>query len=73
MDDVDRAQEINEAHLADSLAAYRAAGNRLSTQRAARSTCIDCDEDIPEARRKAMPGCTRCVDCQEMLEHWRPL
>ncbi len=27
--------------------------------------CEDCDEEIPEARRKAVPGVRRCVKCQE--------
>ena len=29
--------------------------------------CEDCDEPIPEARRKALAskGCTRCISCQE--------
>jgi len=27
--------------------------------------CQDCDDDIPEARRKAVPGVRRCVSCQE--------
>lgn len=35
--------------------------------------CEDCDEEIPEARRLAMPGCRRCVDCQTLHEHWRAL
>ena len=26
--------------------------------------CIECGEDIPEARRRAMPGATTCIDCQ---------
>ena len=26
--------------------------------------CEDCDGEIPEARRKAQKGCTRCVACQ---------
>jgi len=30
--------------------------------------CIDCGEVIPEARRKAIPGCERCVKCQEIYE-----
>jgi len=39
--------------------------------------CLDCGEPIPEARRKAVPGCTRCVTCQTEFEqihtHWRAL
>ena len=26
--------------------------------------CEDCEEPIPEARRKAVPGVRRCVSCQ---------
>lgn len=26
--------------------------------------CVECGEDIPEARRRAMPGATTCVRCQ---------
>lgn len=27
--------------------------------------CRECDEAIPEARRRAIPGVSRCVQCQE--------
>ena len=30
--------------------------------------CIDCDDQIPEARRWAVPGCQRCVKCQAASE-----
>ena len=26
--------------------------------------CVECGEEIPEARRQAMPGATTCVACQ---------
>ena len=26
--------------------------------------CAECDEPIPEARRRALPGAKLCVDCQ---------
>jgi phage/conjugal plasmid C-4 type zinc finger TraR family protein len=26
--------------------------------------CVECDEDIPEARRRALPGVRTCIDCQ---------
>ena len=26
--------------------------------------CAECDEPIPEARRRALPGVKLCVDCQ---------
>ena len=27
--------------------------------------CADCDEEIPEARRLAIPGVKLCIDCQQ--------
>ncbi len=32
--------------------------------------CEDCEEKIPVGRRKAMPGCTRCVQCQADFESY---
>lgn len=34
----------------------------------AASFCEDCDAPIPEARRRAINGVTRCVECQELKE-----
>lgn len=33
-----------------------------------RARCEECDEPIPEARRKAVPGVRLCVSCQEALD-----
>ena len=43
---------------------------QLAKQRAQPSLeeCEDCGEDIPEERRKAQPGVTRCIYCQELFE-----
>lgn len=30
--------------------------------------CEDCGKPIPEARRIASQGCTRCIDCQTIFE-----
>jgi phage/conjugal plasmid C-4 type zinc finger TraR family protein len=30
--------------------------------------CVECGEDIPEPRRLAMPGVTRCIQCQSERE-----
>lgn len=30
--------------------------------------CEECDEDIPEARRQALPGVRLCIDCQKEKE-----
>lgn len=46
--------------IADAVEAARA---RLRTGAAA-LYCEQCGEDIPEARRKALPGARTCVACQ---------
>ncbi len=33
--------------------------------------CEECGEDIPEARRKLVPGVQLCVYCQERLERFK--
>lgn len=38
------------------------------SSRESRQTCVDCGEEIPARRRKAMAGCQRCVDCQTEFE-----
>ena len=30
--------------------------------------CDECGEEIPEARRKALPGVRRCVSCQSQID-----
>ncbi len=30
--------------------------------------CVECGEEIPEARRRAMPGARTCVACQSELD-----
>lgn len=32
------------------------------------AACEDCDEPIPEARRKALPGVRRCIACQKEVD-----
>ncbi|MGE4545826.1 MAG: TraR/DksA family transcriptional regulator [Pedobacter sp.] len=64
MDDIDRAQAINEQLQADAMRDWRLrqqTGSGLSE-------CEECGEEIPEKRRQAIPGCRLCVDCQGALE-----
>ncbi len=35
---------------------------------ASREDCIECGEDIPEARRRAVPGVQLCIQCQAALD-----
>lgn len=30
--------------------------------------CLECGEEIPEARRNAVPGCKYCIECQEIID-----
>ncbi len=52
-----------ETSIAEALARRRA----QASARAAESLreCADCGDDIPEARRQALPGVTLCVSCQQ--------
>lgn len=70
-DEADIAQAINEQLLDDALAAHK----RRPAYTVADSAliCIDCERPIPAKRREAVPGCNRCVECQQIHENWRPL
>ncbi len=62
MDEGDMAQDYQSRHNADALAAHRLkACARLAESSA---YCAWCEAEIPAARRRALPGCTLCVDCQ---------
>lgn len=30
--------------------------------------CVECGEEIPQARRDAIPGVQLCIDCKELSE-----
>lgn len=59
----DRASELEELHREAALAAHR---DRPIGQ--SYSHCEDCGDEIPEKRRKAVPGCRRCIHCQQSYE-----
>ena len=33
--------------------------------------CVECGEEIPEARRRALPGARTCVECQSERDRHR--
>lgn len=51
-----------EASLKDELTRMKLRGRRPAAP--SRNHCAECEEPIPEARRRAMPGVQLCVDCQ---------
>ena len=64
MDEVDYAQARSDLFLDQALEKARSSlANGLGVD-----FCVDCGEPIPSARRRAVPGCVRCIDCQEEFE-----
>ena len=42
--------------------------HRLNHSAVSATHCEECGENLPEARRKAYPGCMMCVECLAVLE-----
>lgn len=59
MDIIDNASTLEDLHREAALSMHR-----LNHPAVSATHCEECDEELPEARRKAYPGCTMCVDCQ---------
>jgi len=51
-----------EASIDDELKRMR---SRRAPVGESRTHCAECDEPIPEARQRAVPGVKLCIDCQE--------
>ncbi len=68
MDEADIANDLAEKYLIGSISAARA--GIMGEPAIARGECLDCGEEIPEARRKAVHPlpCERCMACQESAE-----
>ena len=69
MDDVDRAQQLEQAHLETALATHAAAPRKLLQTG---QDCLACGDEIDPMRRAAVPGCALCLGCQENLERIHP-
>lgn len=63
MDIIDNASTLEDLHREAALSMHRLNHSAVSA-----THCVECDEELPEARRKAYPGCTMCVDCQDDAE-----
>lgn len=62
----ERYLEMAEAVQAERL--QQAIDNRVVYQGESATECDSCGDDIPEARRQAVPGCRFCVSCQGLME-----
>lgn len=62
-DFADDASAVEELQRNAALSAHRINRDAVSA-----THCVECDEPLSDARRKAYPGCTMCVDCQGEME-----
>ncbi|HAW3351334.1 TPA: TraR/DksA family transcriptional regulator [Escherichia coli] len=62
-DMIDTAAEIEELQRNAALSVHRIDRSAVSAEH-----CEECGEDIPEARRIAVPGCQTCAECQGIIE-----
>lgn len=60
---IDQASALEEMMREHAIQAHRINRDAVSA-----THCVECGEELPEARRKAYPGCTMCVDCQGEME-----
>lgn len=67
MDKADEAQHHLEVAM-DQAAAARRARQDLKSCVPVINECIECGDDIPKARIKAVPGVERCIHCQQFYE-----
>ena len=61
-DDVDLAGDRIEIEMGRLLAAFQPATGESLTE------CEACGNEIPEARQKAVQGCTLCIACAEVRD-----
>ncbi len=61
-DTIDQAQAFDQMHRDHAL------NRRMTRPQVSREHCIDCNEQIPAARRAALPAAERCTFCQGELE-----
>ena len=62
-DFADDASAVEELQRNAALSAHRINRDAVSAVK-----CEECGDRLPEARRKAYPGCTMCVECAEENE-----
>lgn len=64
-DAIDFAQQHEQALREDALSAQ---ARRSQTDGVDHEFCTECDEPIPPARRRALPGVALCVECARRIE-----
>jgi phage/conjugal plasmid C-4 type zinc finger TraR family protein len=59
----DLAQESEQLHREASIDAFRMRPTKTPSP-----DCRKCGDEIPAERRKAVPDCDTCIDCQRAVE-----
>lgn len=67
MDEIDISQEQQDVELQRLITAHACS----LPQGESAEECEECGAAIPEKRRQAALGCTRCIRCQEAFERRR--
>lgn len=62
-DTLDAASELTQQRIEMAVAAHRLNHSAVSA-----THCVECGDELLDARRKAYPGCTMCVSCQGEME-----
>ncbi|WP_407200565.1 TraR/DksA C4-type zinc finger protein [Citrobacter freundii] len=62
-DTLDAASELTQQRIEMAVAAHRLNHSAVSA-----THCEECGDKLQDARRKAYPGCTMCVSCQDDAE-----
>lgn len=72
MDDLDRAQELEIIQREEAIAKQRRHFAPLAgvPQVDTALDCLNCGDEIPAARRRAVPGIMLCVACQNFREQY---
>ena len=65
-DVADQARQTTE-----NLVAIEEKARRQAVQGQGRESCVECDDEIPQARRAAYPAAVRCAPCQDSYERGR--
>ena len=60
---IDQASALEEMMRDHAIQAHRLNHSAVSA-----THCVECGDKLLDARRKAYPGCTMCVECLAVLE-----
>lgn len=65
---IDEAQEVTQLMVDNQVARIRSALISPISPTISSAECERCGHEIPEARRRAVPGVRLCVECQTIAE-----